>query len=110
MIPSLKRRPANSSCSARKDLSAALETKEHQYRTRAISSIASWKEGFVEDIHMYKKRGRHDIDAESTNNGEQFATQFFNFMRKHLDIIISQVSVPQINLISTLLRLEQCHL
>jgi hypothetical protein len=49
-------------------------------------------------IHMYKNRGRHDIDAESTNNEEQFATEFFNFMRKHLDITISQVSVPQMNL------------
>jgi hypothetical protein len=47
---------------------------------------------------MYKKHGRYDIDAESTNNEEQFATQFFNFMRKHLDIVISQVSVQQINL------------
>jgi hypothetical protein len=44
---------------------------------------------------MYKKRGRHNIDA---NNEEQFATQFYNCMRKHLDIVISQVSVPQINL------------
>jgi hypothetical protein len=40
----------------------------------------------------------HDIDAESANNEEQFVTQFFNFMRKHPDIIISQVFVPQINL------------
>jgi hypothetical protein len=49
--------------------------------------------------HMYKKRERHDIDAESGNNDEeQFATQFFNFMRKHPNIVISQVSVPQINL------------
>jgi hypothetical protein len=47
---------------------------------------------------MYKKCGRHGIDAESINNEEPFATQFFNFMRKHLDIDISQVSVPQINL------------
>jgi hypothetical protein len=47
---------------------------------------------------MYKKHGRHDIDAESANNEKQFVTQFFNFMRKHLDIVISQVSVPQINL------------
>jgi hypothetical protein len=47
---------------------------------------------------MYKKNGRHDIDAESANNEEQFATQFFTFMRKHPDIIISQVSVSQINL------------
>jgi hypothetical protein len=46
---------------------------------------------------MYKKRGRQDIDAESANNEEQFVTQFFNFMRKYSDIIISQVFVPQIN-------------
>jgi hypothetical protein len=77
---------------------AALETEEHQGHTRAFSSIASWKEGFVEDIHMYKKHGRHDIDAESVNNKEQFVTQFLNFIRKHSDIIISQVSVAQINL------------
>jgi hypothetical protein len=52
----------------------------------------------MEDIHMYKKHGRHNIDAESVNNEEQFVTQFFNFMRKHPNIIISQVFVPQINL------------
>jgi hypothetical protein len=51
-------------------LSVALETKEHRGHTRAVSSIASWKEGFLEDIHMYKKHGRHDIDAESVNNKE----------------------------------------
>jgi hypothetical protein len=79
-------------------LSAALETEEHQGRTRAISSIASWKEWLVEDIHMYKKRGRHDIEVESINNEEQFASQFFNFMRKHPKLVISQVFVPQINL------------
>jgi hypothetical protein len=44
---------------------------------------------------MYKKHGRHDIHA---NNKEQFATQFYNFMRKQPDIVISQVSIPQINL------------
>jgi hypothetical protein len=76
----------------RKDqLSAALETEEHRDCTRAVSSIASWKEGFAKDIHMYKKRERHNIDA---NNEKQFATQFYNFMRKHPDIIISQVSIP----------------
>jgi hypothetical protein len=79
-------------------LSVALEIEEHRGRTRAISSFASWKEGLVEDIHMYKKRGRHDIEAEATNNEEQFASQFFNFMRKHPKLVISQVSVPQINL------------
>jgi hypothetical protein len=54
----------------KEQLSAALETKEHRDHTRAISSIASWKEGFAEDIHMYKKHGRLDIDAESANNKE----------------------------------------
>jgi hypothetical protein len=39
-------------------LSAALKTEEYRGHTRAISSIASWKEGFAEDIHMYKKHGR----------------------------------------------------
>jgi hypothetical protein len=53
----------------------------------------------MDNIHMYKKHLRHDIDANSANdNEEQFATQLFNFMRKHPDIVISQVSVPQINL------------
>jgi hypothetical protein len=53
----------------------------------------------MEDIHMYKKCGIHDKDAEFANNDEeQFASQFFNFMRKYPDIIISQVSIPQINL------------
>jgi hypothetical protein len=47
---------------------------------------------------MYKKHETQDIDAESPNNKEQFATQFFNFLRKQPDIIISQVHVPQINL------------
>jgi hypothetical protein len=48
---------------------------------------------------MYKKHGRHDTNVESAKNDEeQFATPFFNFMRKHLDIVINQVSVPQINL------------
>jgi hypothetical protein len=37
---------------------------------------------------MYKKRGRHEIDVESANNEEQFASQFCNFMRKHPNIVI----------------------
>jgi hypothetical protein len=55
-------------------LNAVLKTKEHRGHTRVVSSIASWKEGFAEDIHIYKKHGRHNIDAESVNNEEQFAT------------------------------------
>jgi hypothetical protein len=48
---------------------------------------------------MYKQRGRHDKDVDSTNNDEeQFVTQFFNFMRKHPNIVISLVFVPQVNL------------
>jgi hypothetical protein len=51
----------------------------------------------MEDIHTYKKCGRHNI-VESANNEKQFAIQFFNFMRKHQDIVIRPVSIPQINL------------
>jgi hypothetical protein len=79
-------------------LTAALGTEEHRGCTRAISSIASWKEGSAEDKHMYKKRGRHDEDAEPANNNEeQFAHQFFNFLRKHPELVM-QVPVPEVNL------------
>jgi hypothetical protein len=38
--------------------------------------------------------GRHDKAAESANNvEEQFVSQFFNFMRKLPDIVISHVSI-----------------
>jgi hypothetical protein len=47
---------------------------------------------------MYKKRRRHDIEVESANNKEEFASQFFNFLRKHPELVISQVPIPQINL------------
>jgi hypothetical protein len=43
---------------------------------------------------MYKKHGRYDIEAEFANIEEQFASQFFNFMRKDPELIISQVYVP----------------
>jgi hypothetical protein len=35
--------------------SVALKNEEYHGRTRAISSIASWKEGFKDESHMYKK-------------------------------------------------------
>jgi hypothetical protein len=41
--------------------SAALENEEHCGRTRAISSIASRKEGFADGSHMYKKHKTHGI-------------------------------------------------
>jgi hypothetical protein len=70
-------------------LSAALNSEEHWGRTRAISSIALWKEWFVEDIHIYKKRGRQDMEAESADNKEQFASKFFKFLRNHPELVIS---------------------
>jgi hypothetical protein len=39
----------------RDQLSAALENEEHRGLTRAISSVASWKKDFVDEIHLYKK-------------------------------------------------------
>jgi hypothetical protein len=44
----------------RDQLSAALKNKEHHGRTRAISSIACWKEGFADESHMYKKHKTHE--------------------------------------------------
>jgi hypothetical protein len=50
----------------RDELSAALKNKEHCGRKWSIYSIASWKEGFVDESHMYKKCRTH----ESAHNDE----------------------------------------
>jgi phosphoenolpyruvate carboxylase len=63
----------------RDQLSATLKNEEHHGQTQAISSIASWKEGF-EDESLYKKRKTHEI---AHNTEETFSQQFFNFMRKN---------------------------
>jgi hypothetical protein len=75
-------------------LNAALENKEHHSHTRAISSIASWKDGFADESHMYKKHKTHKIVH---NTEETFAQQFFNFMRKNPQYVV-QVPIPEINL------------
>jgi hypothetical protein len=63
----------------RDQFGAALENEEHHGRTREISSIASWKEGFADESHLYKKHKTHKI---AHNAEETFAQQFLNFMRK----------------------------
>jgi hypothetical protein len=64
----------------RDQLSAALENGEHRGRTQAISSIASWKEGFADESHLYKNHKTQEI----VHNAEEiFAQQFFKFMRKN---------------------------
>jgi hypothetical protein len=79
-------------------LSAALKSKEHRGRTWAISLIASWKEEFAEDRHMYKKRKSRKEDVQPARiNEEEFAQQFFNFMRKNPQYVV-QVHVLEINL------------
>jgi hypothetical protein len=45
----------------RDQLSVALENEEHRGRTRAISSIVSWKEGFADESHLYKKHKTQEI-------------------------------------------------
>jgi hypothetical protein len=45
----------------RDQLSASLENKEHHGRTRVVSSIASWKEGFADESHLYKKCKTQEI-------------------------------------------------
>jgi hypothetical protein len=55
-------------------------------------------EGFVEDKHMYKKHKSHDEDVQpACINEEQFAQQFFNFMRKNPQYVV-QVHASKINL------------
>jgi hypothetical protein len=78
----------------RDQLSAALENEEWHGRTRAISSIASWKEEFADESHMYKKRKTQEI---AHNTEETFAQQFFNFMRKNPQYVV-QIPSPEINL------------
>jgi hypothetical protein len=63
----------------RDQLSIAIENEEHRGRTRAISLIASWKKGFVDERHLYKTHKTHEIVH---NTEETFAQQFFHFMRK----------------------------
>jgi hypothetical protein len=78
----------------RDQLSAALENKELHGCTRAISLIASWKEGFADESHLYKKRRT----PEPTHNDEEtFAQQLFNFMRKIQQYVV-QLPIPEINL------------
>jgi hypothetical protein len=61
----------------RDQLNAALENEERRGRTRAISSIASWKEEFVDESHLYKKCKTYEI---AHNIEETSAQQFFYFI------------------------------
>jgi hypothetical protein len=54
----------------RDQLSTALENEEQHGRTGAISSIASWNEGFADESHLYKKRKIQEI---AHNTEETFA-------------------------------------
>ena len=42
----------------RNELSLGLKNKEHTGRTRGLGKRMTWKHGFEEDRHMYKKHGR----------------------------------------------------
>jgi predicted N-formylglutamate amidohydrolase len=74
----------------RDQLSAALKNEEHRGCTQAISSIASWKEGFADESHMYKK---HKMQEIMHNTEEIFAQQFFNFMRKNPQYVV-RMNIP----------------
>jgi hypothetical protein len=78
----------------RDQLSAALKNEEYCGRTRAISSIASWKKEFTDESYMYEKCKTHEI---AHNAEETFAQQFFNFMRKKPQYFV-QMPIPKINL------------
>ena len=42
----------------RDELNLVLGNKEHTGRTRRLGKRTTWKQGFEEDMHMYKKHGR----------------------------------------------------
>jgi hypothetical protein len=63
----------------RDQLSTALENEEHHGCTWAISSIASQKEWFADESHLYKKRKIHEI---AHNAEEAFAQQFLILWEK----------------------------
>jgi hypothetical protein len=47
------------------------------------------KEGFTEDRHIYKKCKSHDEDVQpACINEEEFAQQFFNFMRENPPYVV----------------------
>jgi hypothetical protein len=69
----------------RDQLSTVHENEEHHGRTRAISSIASWKEWFADESHLYKNCKTQEIVH---NTKETFAQQFFNFMRKNPQYVV----------------------
>jgi hypothetical protein len=51
----------------RDELSLALGNPEHTGRTRGLGKTVTWKQGFVEDSHMYNKRGRNrEANLEAT--------------------------------------------
>ena len=52
------RRRAHSILLERDELSLSLGNKEHISRTRGLGKRTTWKQGFEEDRHMYKKHGR----------------------------------------------------
>jgi hypothetical protein len=54
----------------RDQLSTCLENEEHRGCIRAISSIASWREGFADESHMYKKCKTQEM---AHNTEETFA-------------------------------------
>jgi hypothetical protein len=54
----------------RDQLSTCLENEEHRGRIRAISSIASWREGFANESHLYKKCKTQEM---AHNTEETFA-------------------------------------
>ena len=52
------RRRAHSILPERDELSLGLGNNEHTGHTRGLGKRTTWKHGFEEDWHMYKKHGR----------------------------------------------------
>jgi hypothetical protein len=84
-ISSLKRRPENSSHSSRKTNSMWPSRLKNIKVTHDLSLQLHHGRKGSRRTSICTRSMEDTIDAESANNEEQFATQFFNFMRKHSD-------------------------
>lgn len=66
-------------------LTAALGSKDHAGRTRAISPMAPWNLGFPDDVSSYKKRDPPPTQDKVARH-EEWQEHFWQFMRDNPEI------------------------
>ncbi|KAJ1295728.1 hypothetical protein BS78_01G245400 [Paspalum vaginatum] len=75
-------------------LTLAIGTKEYGGHVRGISSKLNWKQGFVEDIHMYKKKDRYKQELREAAEkvfAKKLTEMFIGAMEEHAPQIIERL-------------------